>query len=149
MASATHTTPNPRYVTMQERFGLTVHEQLTCGFHVHTFIESPEEGVAVMDRIRDKLAVLIALSANSPFWNGAETGFESYRTQAWNRWPGSGPSQIFGTPARVPARGDPAGGKRRAAGRGDDLLRRAAVPATTPPWRSGSPTSACGPRTRR
>jgi carboxylate-amine ligase len=95
--SATHTTPSPRYVTMQERFGLTVRNQLTCGFHVHTFVESAEEGVAVMDRIRDKLAVLIALSANSPYWNGAETGFESYRTQAWNRWPGSGPTMIFGS----------------------------------------------------
>jgi carboxylate-amine ligase len=97
IASTTHTTPTPRYATMQERFGLTVHEQLTCGFHVHTFVESPEEGVAVIDRIRDKLAVLTALSANSPYWNGVETGFESYRTQAWNRWPTSGPSQIFGT----------------------------------------------------
>jgi glutamate---cysteine ligase / carboxylate-amine ligase len=95
--SATHTTPSPRYVTMQERFGLTVRNQLTCGFHVHTFVESAEEGVAVLDRIRDKLAVLIALSANSPYWNGAETGFESYRTQAWNRWPGSGPTMIFGS----------------------------------------------------
>ncbi len=95
--SATHLTPNPRYMTMQQRFGLTVRNQLTCGLHVHTFVESPEEGVAVMDRIRDKLAVLIALSANSPYWNGAETGFESYRTQAWNRWPGSGPTMIFGS----------------------------------------------------
>lgn len=94
---ATHTTPNPRYATMQQRFGLTVYDQLTCGMHVHTFVESPEEGVAVLDRIRDKLAVLIALSANSPFWNGYETGFESYRTQAWNRWPGAGPSMIFGS----------------------------------------------------
>lgn len=97
LSVATHTTPNPRYASMQERFGLTVYDQLTCGMHVHTFVESPEEGVAVMDRIRDKLAVLIALSANSPFWNGHETGFESYRTQAWNRWPGSGPSMIFGS----------------------------------------------------
>lgn len=97
LASPTHTTPNPRYATMQRRFGLTVQEQLTCGFHVHTFIESPEEGVAVLDRIRDKLAVLIALSANSPFWNGSETGFESYRTQAWNRWPAAGPAMIFGS----------------------------------------------------
>ena len=95
--AATHLTPNQRYLTMQERFGLTVRNQLTCGLHVHTFVESPEEGVAVMDRIRDKLAVLIALSANSPYWNGAETGFESYRTQAWNRWPGSGPTMIFGS----------------------------------------------------
>jgi carboxylate-amine ligase len=97
LASTTHTTPDPRYARMLERFGLTAQEQLTCGFHVHTLIESPEEGVAVLDRIRDKLAVLTALSANSPFWNGVPTGFESYRTQAWNRWPTAGPSGIFGT----------------------------------------------------
>ena len=92
-----HTTPDPRYARMLERFGLTAQEQLTCGFHVHTFVESPDEGVAVLDRIRDKLAVLTALSANSPFWNGLETGFESYRTQAWNRWPTAGPAGIYGT----------------------------------------------------
>lgn len=97
LASTTHITPDPRYAAIKERFGLTLHELLTCGFHVHTFIQSPEEGVAVLDRIRDKLAILVALSANSPFWNGVETGFESYRTQAWNRLPTSGPSAIFGT----------------------------------------------------
>ncbi|MEW9873339.1 glutamate--cysteine ligase [Arthrobacter sp. HS15c] len=97
LGSTTHTTPDPRYARMLERFGLTAQEQLTCGFHVHTYIESKDEGVAVLDRIRDKLAVLTALSANSPFWNGMPTGFESYRTQAWNRWPTSGPSGIYGT----------------------------------------------------
>ena len=97
LASNSHTTPDPRYALMLERFGLTAQEQLTCGFHVHTYIESPEEGVAVLDRIRDKLAVLTALSANSPFWNGVPTGFESYRTQAWNRWPTAGPAAIYGT----------------------------------------------------
>ncbi|HEY1155036.1 MAG TPA: YbdK family carboxylate-amine ligase, partial [Arthrobacter sp.] len=97
VASTTHTTPDARYARMLERFGLTAQEQLTCGFHVHTYIESPEEGVAVLDRIRDKLAVLTALSANSPFWNGVPTGFESYRTQAWNRWPTAGPTGIYGT----------------------------------------------------
>jgi carboxylate-amine ligase len=97
LASTSHTTPDARYARMLERFGLTAQEQLTCGFHVHTFIESPDEGVAVLDRIRDKLAVLTALSANSPFWNGVPTGFESYRTQAWNRWPTSGPAAIYGT----------------------------------------------------
>ncbi|MET1089672.1 MAG: glutamate--cysteine ligase [Arthrobacter sp.] len=94
---SSHTTPDPRYARMLERFGLTAQEQLTCGFHVHTYIESHDEGVAVLDRIRDKLAVLTALSANSPFWNGMPTGFESYRTQAWNRWPTSGPAGIYGT----------------------------------------------------
>ncbi len=95
--SATHTTPDPRYAIMLERFGITAHEQLTCGFHVHTSINSPEEGVLALDHIRDKLAVLTAISANSPYWRGLATGFESYRTQAWNRWPSSGPSAVFGS----------------------------------------------------
>ncbi|WP_028267609.1 glutamate--cysteine ligase 2 [Arthrobacter sp. MA-N2] len=95
--AALHTTPDPRYAIMLERFGITAHEQLTCGFHVHTSVESPEEGVVVLDRIRDKLAVVTAISANSPYWRGLATGFESYRTQAWNRWPSSGPSAIFGS----------------------------------------------------
>lgn len=97
LASTPHTTPNPRYAQMLERFGLTAYEQLTCGFHVHTSVESPEEGVVVLDHIRDKLAVLTAISANSPYWRGQATGFDSYRTQAWNRWPTSGPSAVFGS----------------------------------------------------
>ncbi|MFF1830354.1 glutamate--cysteine ligase [Paenarthrobacter sp. NPDC058040] len=97
LASTTHTTPDPRYAEMLERYGLTAHEQLTCGFHVHTSVESPEEGVVVLDHIRDKLAVLTALSANSPYWQGRHTGFDSYRIQAWNRWPTSGPSAVFGS----------------------------------------------------
>ncbi len=99
LGAPTHTTPRPRYATMERHFGVTVRDQLTCGLHVHTLVYSPEEGVAVMDRIRDKLAVLIAISANSPFWNSEPTGFESYRTQAWNRWPAAGPAMIFGSAA--------------------------------------------------
>jgi glutamate---cysteine ligase / carboxylate-amine ligase len=95
--SNTHTTPDPRYAAMLDRFGIIATEQLTCGFHVHTSVESPEEGVVVLDHIRDKLAVLTALTANSPFWRGLPTGFDSYRTQAWNRWPTSGPSAVFGS----------------------------------------------------
>ncbi|MDI2033497.1 glutamate--cysteine ligase 2 [Paenarthrobacter nitroguajacolicus] len=97
LASTTHTTPDPRYATMLDHFGIIATEQLTCGFHVHTSVESPEEGVVVLDHIRDKLAVLTALSANSPYWRGLPSGFDSYRTQAWNRWPTSGPSSIFGS----------------------------------------------------
>jgi len=97
LASNTHTTPDPRYAEMLDRFGIIATEQLTCGFHVHTSVESPEEGVVVLDHIRDKLAVLTALTANSPYWRGLPTGFDSYRTQAWNRWPTSGPSAVFGS----------------------------------------------------
>jgi carboxylate-amine ligase len=89
--------PEPRYMDMAARFGLTLKEQLTCGFHVHVSIASTEEGVAVLDRIRVWLPVLLALSANSPYWGGNDSGFESFRYQVWNRWPTAGPCERFGS----------------------------------------------------
>jgi len=80
---------------MQRTFGMTMDEQLTCGFHVHVGVESPAEGVAVLDRIRPWLPVILALSANSPFWQGTDTRFASYRYQAWGRWPTAGPYDCF------------------------------------------------------
>ncbi|MEV7605859.1 glutamate--cysteine ligase [Paenarthrobacter sp. NPDC089322] len=94
---ATPTLGNQRYAVMGTEFGLISREQLTCGFHVHVSIESPEEGVAILDRMRAWLPVLLALSGNSPFWMGADTGFASYRTQIWNRWPTAGPMDVFGS----------------------------------------------------
>ncbi len=92
-----HLVSAPRYRRMQERFGLTFDEQLTCGFHVHVAVDSDEEGVGVLDRIRPWLPVLLALSANSPFWRGTDTGFASYRYQAWSRWPSVGSYDLFGS----------------------------------------------------
>jgi carboxylate-amine ligase len=88
-----------RYLRMAQAFGITAHEQLTCGCHVHVGIDSPDEGVAVLDRIGPWLPVLLALSANSPFWQGHDSGYASFRYQAWGRWPGAGPTEIFGTAA--------------------------------------------------
>jgi carboxylate-amine ligase len=86
-----------RYLAMARAFGLTAHEQLTCGCHVHVEISSADEGVAVLDRIRPWLAVLLALSANSPYWQGRDSEYSSFRYQAWGRWPTSGPTDTFGT----------------------------------------------------
>lgn len=94
-----HLVATPRFRRMQDKFGLTLTEQLTCGFHVHVGIESDEEGVAVLDRIRAWLPLVIALSANSPFWHGTDSGYSSYRYQAWRRWPTAGPMDLFGSPA--------------------------------------------------
>lgn len=87
-----------RFAAITEEYGITAREQLTCGCHIHVSIGSAEEGVAVLDRIRNWLPVLIALSANSPFWHGKDTGYASYRSQVWNRWPTAGPLDILGTP---------------------------------------------------
>ena len=90
-------TDSSRYQKMADAFGLTAYEQLTCGCHVHVQISSPEEGIAVLDRIGPWLAILLALSANSPFWQGRDSAYASFRYQAWGRWPCSGPTGMFGS----------------------------------------------------
>ncbi len=86
-----------RYLQMARAFGLTTYEQLTCGCHVHVGVSCDEEGVAALDRIRPWLPVLLALSANSPFWQGRDSAYASFRYQAWGRWPTAGPTDAFGT----------------------------------------------------
>jgi carboxylate-amine ligase len=88
-------TAGERYGRMHEEFGLTAHELLTCGCHVHVSVADDDEGVAVLNRIRTWLPVLTALSANSPLWQGADTGYASYRSQAWLHWPSAGPNELF------------------------------------------------------
>lgn len=90
-------TPSERYQRMAERFGVLADEQLTCGCHIHVQINSGEEGVAVLDRIRVWLPVLLALSTNSPFWQGQDSGYASFRSEIWRRWPSAGPTEIFGS----------------------------------------------------
>ena len=94
------TTPKARYRRMRREFGLTASEQLSCGCHVHVEVASDEEAVAALDRIRVWLPVLLALSANSPFYQGQDSMYESFRSQVWNRWPSAGPTDVFGTPER-------------------------------------------------
>jgi glutamate---cysteine ligase / carboxylate-amine ligase len=86
-----------RYLEMARAFGITASEQLTCGCHVHVEISSADEGVAVLDRVRPWLPVLLALSANSPYWQGQDSAYASFRYQAWCRWPSAGPTDTFGT----------------------------------------------------
>jgi carboxylate-amine ligase len=97
MAVEPSLTGRSRYRQMAAEFGLTAQEQLTCGCHVHVQVASEEEGTAVLDRIRPWLAPLLALSANSPFWQGRDSGYASFRYQAWGRWPSSGPTDLFGS----------------------------------------------------
>jgi len=95
-----HVAESERYQRMMRTFGSTAAEQLTCGCHVHVTVGSDDEGVAALDRIRPWLAPLLALSANSPFWDGRDSGYGSYRSQVWGRWPSAGPTELFGTAKR-------------------------------------------------
>ncbi|AEE46223.1 glutamate--cysteine ligase [Cellulomonas fimi] len=88
--------PDRRAHEIRARFGQTAREQLTCGCHVHVAVQDDDEGVRVLDHLRPWNAVLLALSANSPSWSGSSTGYASYRSQVWGRWPTSGPTAPFG-----------------------------------------------------
>lgn len=86
-----------RYREMARTFGLTVSEQLACGCHVHVEVGSADEGVGVLDRIWPWLSILLALSGNSPFWQGRDSCYASFRYQVLGRWPSAGPAEAFGS----------------------------------------------------
>jgi carboxylate-amine ligase len=90
-------TRGERYQRMVDVFGVVAADQLTCGCHVHVSVDDDEEGVAVLDRIRIWLPVLVALTANSPFWLGRDTGYASYRSLSWGQWPSAGPTGVHGS----------------------------------------------------
>ena len=83
-------TPTGRFGRMQEEYRLLVDEQLICGLQVHVGLEDRDLAVAVAQRVSPDLPTLLSLSASSPFWHGADTGYSSIRTIIWQRWPTAG-----------------------------------------------------------
>ncbi|EGX55626.1 carboxylate-amine ligase [Streptomyces zinciresistens K42] len=88
-------TDKVRYRELLSRAPQLVAEQLVNGMHVHVAVPGREEGVQVVNRLRPWLPVLTALSANSPLWEGHDTGFASWRTVVFGRWPVSGMPPYF------------------------------------------------------
>jgi carboxylate-amine ligase len=83
-------TADPRYEHMQGEYRMLVREQLVCGTHVHVDMDDRDLAMAVTRRTAPWLPALLALSASSPFWLGTDTGYASYRTLIWRRWPTAG-----------------------------------------------------------
>lgn len=79
-----------RYRRLERDFQQLAREQIICGFHVHVGVDDPELRVRLLRRLGPWLPALLALSANSPFWEGDDTGYESYRHELWGRWPTAG-----------------------------------------------------------
>jgi carboxylate-amine ligase len=84
-------THDERYRRMRNEARLLVDEQLICGMHIHVAVPDRSAGAGALGRLRPWLPVLVALGANSPFWEGRDTGFSSWRTVVFGRWPVSGP----------------------------------------------------------
>jgi glutamate---cysteine ligase / carboxylate-amine ligase len=79
--------PDERYLQVVEDMQLVARTNLIFGLHVHIGIEDRETAIHLMNQVRYFLPHLLALSANSPFWLGMDTGLKSYRCKVFDKFP--------------------------------------------------------------
>ncbi len=90
-------TPNPRYDQLIHEMKDVARSNLIFGMHVHVAIPNREEGLQIMNVARYFLPHLYALSTNSPFWEGRDTGFKSFRSKIFDKFPRTGIPPYFGS----------------------------------------------------
>ncbi|MDP9072396.1 MAG: carboxylate-amine ligase [Actinomycetota bacterium] len=88
-------TPKPAYVALERDYQQLAREQLVCGCHVHVGFPDGEDAIEVLNRVGPWLSPIVALAVNSPFWAGVDTGYGSFRTEVWRRWPMAGLPHVF------------------------------------------------------
>ncbi|HEV2471566.1 MAG TPA: YbdK family carboxylate-amine ligase, partial [Chthonomonadales bacterium] len=86
-------TPNPRYLELEEQMQDVVRSLLIFGLHIHVGVESFELAIALMNQLRTWIPHFLALSSNSPFWEGRLTGMKCYRPVVWRHLPRNGVSE--------------------------------------------------------
>ncbi|NBM18968.1 glutamate--cysteine ligase [Streptomyces sp. GC420] len=96
-------TPDPRYRHMVDEYRAVADEQLICGAQIHVDVPDRDTAVRLMCAVSPWLPPLLALSASSPHWLGADTGYASWRTMLWQRWPTAGPAGCFADAAEYNA----------------------------------------------
>ncbi|MFI2376981.1 glutamate--cysteine ligase [Streptomyces sp. NPDC018964] len=88
-------TADPRYRRMADDYRRVADEQLICSAQVHVDVPDRDTAVRAMCLVSPWLPPLLALSASSPFWLGSDTGYASWRTMVWQRWPTAGPAGCY------------------------------------------------------
>ncbi|NNC49681.1 MAG: carboxylate-amine ligase [Flaviramulus sp.] len=88
-------TPNPRYDEIISELQDTARSNLIFGLHVHVGIEDKALALHLTNAMRYFLPHLYALSTNSPFWEGRNTGFKSYRSKVFDKFPRTGIPGVF------------------------------------------------------
>ncbi len=83
-------TDRPRYAALSESLGWLGARQLVFGLHVHVGVGSAEKAIACANGLRSAVPELLALSANSPFWQGRPTGLASTRATILESLPRAG-----------------------------------------------------------
>jgi carboxylate-amine ligase len=79
--------PDQRYIEIVEDMKMVARANLIFGLHVHVGVEDRETAIHLMNAARYFLPHILALSTNSPFWLGMETGFKSYRCKVFDKFP--------------------------------------------------------------
>ncbi|MFC4450234.1 glutamate--cysteine ligase [Halorussus aquaticus] len=79
-----------RYRNQLNRIQYPQHRNTTTGLHVHVGVDDADKAVWVANEIRWYLPVMLALSANSPYWNGFDTGLQSARAKIFEALPNTG-----------------------------------------------------------
>ena len=85
-----HHTDKERYNTLSHDLAGVVRRMLICGMHVHVGIDSPDRRVDLMNQLTYFLPHTLALSCSSPFWQGRDTGLDSYRLTVFDNLPRTG-----------------------------------------------------------
>jgi len=88
--------PDPRYQRIDDSMRALAHREPTFALHVHVGVPDPVRAVRALDGIREYLPLLLALSANSPYWQGRDTGLASTRVPIFSMFPRSGIARAFG-----------------------------------------------------
>jgi carboxylate-amine ligase len=91
--------PDARYAAIVEEMQLVARANLIFGLHVHVGIADRALALQIMNEARYFLPHLLALSTNSPFWMGRNTGLKSYRTKVFEKFPRTNIPEVFETPA--------------------------------------------------
>ncbi len=84
-----------RYKLVYESMRELARREPTCALHVHVGVADPEDAMRLMARMRTHLPLLLALSSNSPFWQGRDTGLASARTPVFQAFPRVGIPRPF------------------------------------------------------
>lgn len=88
-------TPNPRYDEIVNEMQEAARSNLIFGLHVHVGIADKNMAIHIVNTIRYFLPHVYALSCNSPFWEGRNTGFKSFRTKIFDKFPRTGLPDYF------------------------------------------------------
>lgn len=93
------TSPGSRYARMTALHRELVLSAGVCGIHVHVGVADRDLAVALLPHVRPWLPVLRAMSASSPYFEGHDTGYASFRSIVWRQWPTAGEPETFSSAA--------------------------------------------------